>query len=463
MVLDGLYYVIDNAHRHHRPPQRIIAFDDTTKLLSRNKTDVLTSTRSIPRQFSASSDGSTTTEGGDSPFNCGDIFDGDVSTKTYVNCNPKESTYIPPPPNPIQNDRSKQGVCDESDDPASSTADAIATLVSNATSEGSGNLSNASKPIASILKKHAAEIDYSLAEESLRRRYLVGACKDQEYGATLDVLFLLYERQCDEVHNRNMIASTHSLRDNFINVSHATAEEVLTMIKHFLQTDEENHKMIVYVGHCREYCNLQCGCDTMVTQKQMQDTLVMYGNTPKLYVAFLCHAFDSYSEDREDHLQFIKALEQDRKQKHRRNCHQDDHEDNFVKRAKTQMDTSPSSNISAFNDPFSISRFNSWSAEKIGPVLDNCDRSHGNSISSSRGKPNKEMKVEILCDRLQCRIRTNSLFFRKDYDVYHRIENEVIDKYYITRFYDPTLEEDDSLLTQNNEHSTCSNNRQYSM
>ncbi len=127
------------------------------------------------------------------------------------------------------------------------------------------------------------------------------------------------------------------------------------------------------------------------------------------------------------------------------------------------MDTSPSSNISAFNDPFSISRFNSWSAEKIGPVLDNCDRSHGNSISSSRGKPNKEMKVEILCDRLQCRIRTNSLFFRKDYDVYHRIENEVIDKYYITRFYDPTLEEDDSLLTQNNEHSTCSNNQQYSM
>ena len=127
---------------------------------------------------------------------------------------------------------------------------------------------------------------------------------------SLDVLFLLFETQQEQVHNRNQISCTRFLRDGFVNISKCNADQVEEILMHFLTTDPHNHKMIMYVGHSRHYCHLECGHDTILSEARFFEIICRYLQTSHLYLAFLCCALDCYGEDRIHHEDFLQKIKQ---------------------------------------------------------------------------------------------------------------------------------------------------------
>jgi hypothetical protein len=125
---------------------------------------------------------------------------------------------------------------------------------------------------------------------------------------TLDVLFLLYETQQEQVHNRNHISCTHLLKDSVVDIANRSADEVEVILMHFLTTDPKNHKMIVYVGHSRNYCHLECGQNTILSEERYFQILEKHAQTSHLYLAFLCSSLDYYLQDRIDHEPLLKNL-----------------------------------------------------------------------------------------------------------------------------------------------------------
>ena len=125
---------------------------------------------------------------------------------------------------------------------------------------------------------------------------------------TLDVLFLLYETIQEQVHNRNHISCTRYLKDSIIDISKCNADQVEEILMHFLTTDPHNHKMIMYVGHSRHYCHLECGHDTSLSEERVFQIIEQYTETSQLYLTFLCSSLDYYTEDRMNHKSFLDKL-----------------------------------------------------------------------------------------------------------------------------------------------------------
>lgn len=132
--------------------------------------------------------------------------------------------------------------------------------------------------------------------------------EDEDVATTtevLDVLFLLFETTQEQVHNRNQLACTQYLQDGFVNISNKTSSEVQVIMIHFFETDPLNHKMVIYVGFGENYCDLQCGGDTQISEHQFSQILQSNCGAKQLYLSWLCTTRDYYGEDSTNDISFL--------------------------------------------------------------------------------------------------------------------------------------------------------------
>ena len=148
--------------------------------------------------------------------------------------------------------------------------------------------------------------------------------REREKERTLDVLFLLYEKAEEQVHNRNQLSCTRFLRDGFVDISLRDTNDVSRVIELFLLTDAElgHDKMVMYVGHATQYCDLLCGKQSTLSQDRLVSLLQQHApgrcesdggdkrvsQSRKLFLAFLCANVDFYGENRQNHVAMAQCL-----------------------------------------------------------------------------------------------------------------------------------------------------------
>ncbi len=150
---------------------------------------------------------------------------------------------------------------------------------------------------------------------------------------TLDILFLLYEKIEDQVHNRNFLSFNKIIQANcFVDINNKDEDKVEEILIHFLTTDPTNHKLIVYVGHhmvARDgdnsfYCGTSPDCaekefSTGISEERIFHTIENYMHTEKVYLAFISSTSIDQSYKENDHLRasLIKSVSGERKSEKR--------------------------------------------------------------------------------------------------------------------------------------------------